>query len=102
MQVELGARVHSQDGQDIGHIKHLILDPINGYVRSIVVERGLLLKEDTEIPLDAVQAVESNEVHVAYTAAQIKDLPHFDASRYTEAPPEGLARLFPFPSNGLL
>ncbi|HZO91811.1 MAG TPA: PRC-barrel domain-containing protein [Chthonomonadaceae bacterium] len=102
MQVELGARVRSSDNQDIGTIKHLILDPNNGRVKAIVVERGVLLPEDTEIPVEDIQSADSSGVHVSYTAAQTRDLPRFDRSLYTEAPGEQ-THLYPgWPAGGIL
>ena len=40
MQIELGQHIRSSDGQDIGKLKHLILDPSNGQVKTLVVEKG--------------------------------------------------------------
>jgi len=54
MRIELGDHVRSQDGHDIGKIKHLILDPATSGVKTLVVEKGMLLPEDVEIPLSAV------------------------------------------------
>lgn len=86
MPVELGARVHSQDGQDAGTIKYLILDPPTGQVKSVVVERGHILPDDIEIPRDALQEEDPHTVRVAYTAEQLKTLPRFDESQYTTPP----------------
>ncbi len=54
MRIELGDHVHSQDGHDVGTIKHLILDPQRACVKTLVVEKGMLLPDDVEVPLSAV------------------------------------------------
>ncbi len=102
MRIELGDHVHSQDGQDVGKIKHLILDPATGRVKTLVVEKGMLLPDDVEIPLSAVQENGNGPVFVAYTAEQVHNLPHFDEQQYAPAPP-AMQETFPnIPMGGLL
>jgi sporulation protein YlmC with PRC-barrel domain len=103
MQLELGQHIHSADGKDIGTIKHLILDPASTQVKTLVVERGVFLPEDIEIPLDAVQDKGGGDgLYVVYTAEQVKNLPHFDESRYTALPSEQTRTLPGFPYVGAL
>ena len=49
MNVDLGAKVVTQDGKDLGTIKRLVLDPSGSEVKSVVVEHGLLLKDSFEM-----------------------------------------------------
>lgn len=102
MRIELGDHVRSQDGHDIGVIKHLIIDPNTGHVKTLVVEKGLLLPQDVEVPLSAVQESGQGPVVVGYTAEQAHNLPHFDEQQYAPAPPV-LHETFPnVPLGGLL
>src|SRR2546423_15692336 len=102
MQIELGARVRSRDHQDAGTIKNLILDPNTGHVKAVVVEKGLLLHEDVEVPLEALQADDQGQITLTYTAEEIKRLPHFDEKRYTLAPDEYARTYLGFPATGIL
>lgn len=102
MRIELGDHVRSQDGHDIGTIKHLILDPTTVKVKTLVVEKGLLLPEDMEIPLAAVLESGTDPVTVGYTAEQVHDLTRFDEQQYAPAPPT-IHEAFPnIPPGGLL
>ena len=50
MKIELGARVLTAEGDEIGTIDKLILDPEGGDLHAIVVRKGLLFGRDIEIP----------------------------------------------------
>lgn len=102
MRIELGDHVRSVDGHDIGIIKHLILDPAHGQVKTLVVEKGMLLPEDVEIPLSAVQESGTSPIVVDYTVEQVHNLARFDEQQYAPAPP-GWHETFPnVPLGGLL
>ena len=104
MRVELGDHVVSQDGHDLGTIKHLILDPATEQVKTFVVEKGLLLHDDIELPLSALQDANAagENIRLTLTAAQVKTLPRFDAGLYTPGPPEHAASYAGSPLGGLL
>lgn len=104
MRVELGDHVFSQDGQDLGTIKHLILNPDDRRVKTVVVEKGLLLHNDIEVPLDALQSADEargGQVYIAYTSEQARSLPHFDITQYTPVPAQD-TELGAYPTGGLL
>src|SRR4029078_5103015 len=88
MRVELGARVATSDGKDVGTIEKLILDPDTGDVFSVVVRKGTLFHRDIEIPLDGIVGQEAGVARVRYTEAQLHDLRTFDEGSYTTPPPE--------------
>jgi uncharacterized protein YrrD len=102
MQIELGAHVRSRDDHDIGIIKHLILDPQTEEIKVVVIEKGLFLPEDREVPRSALQVINQDEARLSYTAEEVKHLPHFDESQYIDPPAETTQRFFGFPVGGLL
>jgi sporulation protein YlmC with PRC-barrel domain len=89
MNVQLGQRVVTRDGKNLGHIKFMIFDPEQETVKSIVVEKGLLLKDDVEIPTEELSAAKGEELICARSAAEVEDLPRFHEDLYT-VPPEGI------------
>ncbi|HLV81120.1 MAG TPA: PRC-barrel domain-containing protein [Chthonomonadaceae bacterium] len=95
MQIAMGEPVRSLDGRDIGRVKYLILDPPTGHVKKIVVEKGLLLPDDVELPIEAIQDSEENRLSLRLTADQVKEYPRFDPSQYIGPPPEA-----PYPTIG--
>jgi sporulation protein YlmC with PRC-barrel domain len=86
MRVGLGDPVRSSDGQVIGTIHRLIVDPTTGEVRAVAIQRGGLLRPPVEALLSDVQAGPAGELHLRLPADEVEDLPRFVESAYT-APP---------------
>ena len=101
MNVDLGAKVVTEDGEAFGTIERIILDSSGREVQSVVVEHGLLLTDAFEVPLSAFADSEDGTVRVALTAAQAKSLPRFEESRYSEVP-DSVAGPFGFPTGGVV
>ena len=57
MHIELGRPVMSRDGERIGTVDQLVLDPDTREVRAIIVHRGLLLTEDRLVDRAAIDTV---------------------------------------------
>jgi uncharacterized protein YrrD len=84
MRVELGETVRTIDGEEAGVVRYLIVDPGSRNVRAVVLEQGLLFKDDTEIPLEALQEAPEGGLMLTYSADRLHHLPQFDINRYTE------------------
>lgn len=84
MRVDLGSHVKSRDGQDVGVVKHLIVDPADNHVRAVVLEQGFILTQDSVVPIEELSLTPSNEVQINRLASEVHDLPAFHASDYTE------------------
>jgi uncharacterized protein YrrD len=104
MRAELGADVRTSDGEDVGRIDKLIMDPATGEVKAAVVRKGLLLRQDIEVPVDCMRAGGANEVVLTYAADDLDDLPRFVEENYTASPPTGYVPGYDMPTavGGLL
>ena len=105
MKIELGAKVVTMDGDEIGTIDKLILDPDGGDVHSIVVHKGLLFGKAFEIPIDEIVGQRGGVVRVRYTRADLDALPSFHEGSYTTPPPERSAEYasgYGYPAASLL
>lgn len=100
MQIELGAAVRASDGQEIGTVDRLIVDPESGGVKAAVLRRGALLTRDVEVPLDALQVDADGAVTVLYSAAEVEALPEFEPDRYVSPPLEYVSPVG-YPATGL-
>jgi uncharacterized protein YrrD len=87
MRVELGARVRTTDGKDVGTIDRLIVDPSNNEIKAVVIHKGMILPRDVEVPLSAIERGPDGSVQLPYTADQVDQLPEFFESNYTATPP---------------
>jgi uncharacterized protein YrrD len=101
MRVELGAEVRTTDNQVVGKIKHLIMEPGSGSVRAVVIEKGFLLTDDVEVPLERLHYGVDNRIELNCTKDEYDRLPRFDRSRYTDRPPANIV-LAGFPPVGVL
>jgi uncharacterized protein YrrD len=88
MRVELGSKVATSDGKEVGTIEKLILDPDTGDVFSVVIRKGMLFHRDFEVPLDGIVGQEEGVARLRYTEGQLDDLRTFDEGSYTTPPPE--------------
>ena len=88
MKVELGAKVATADGKEIGTIDKLILNPESGAVHAIVVRKGLLFGKDVEIPVDTIAGQRGGVVQIECTADRVDELRTFHEGSYTTPPPE--------------
>ena len=102
MRIELGDHVISRDGHRLGTVKYLVLDPATEQVKKVVVEKGMLLVNDVEFPLDAFVEGDSHGVYVSYSAEQAHLLPHFDLALYTPVEKERLPSFLNYPLGGIL
>lgn len=102
MRVELGAKVQTSDGKDVGAVDQLIVDPGSKEVKSVVVRKGVLLPRDVEIPLDVLESADGRDVRLSYTSAQVDRLPEFHESSYTVTPPVGFMPPAGYPVTGML
>ncbi len=100
--IELGAAVRSADGQEVGAVDRLIVDPDHGNVTAAVIRTGSLLPHDVEIPLTAMTVDGPEDVRLAYTADHLDDLPEFCESTHTITPPAGyVVPLLAYPAGAL-
>src|ERR671933_442313 len=87
MRVELGARVRTTDGKDVGTIDRLIVDPSNNEIKAAVIRKGIILPRDVEVPLSTIEPGPNGSVQLTYTADQVDQLPEFFESNYTATLP---------------
>ncbi|MET3720351.1 MULTISPECIES: PRC-barrel domain-containing protein [unclassified Arthrobacter] len=75
-----GYSVKSRDGEDIGSIEDLLIDPVNDKVRFLIVASGGFLgigKDHAFIPVDAVTGISVDEVTVDRTREHIAGAPEY-------------------------
>ncbi|QNE14576.1 PRC-barrel domain containing protein [Pseudarthrobacter sp. NBSH8] len=76
-----GYQVKSRDGEDIGKIQDLLIDPVDNRVRFLIVASGGFLgigKEQSFIPVDAVTGINEDQVNIDQTREHIAGAPQYD------------------------
>jgi sporulation protein YlmC with PRC-barrel domain len=74
----IGARVEDADGEKVGTVEQILVDPSTGLVNWASVRTGLFGMSETFVPL-AEAAEVSGTLRIPYTKAFIKDAPRVDA-----------------------
>lgn len=99
MDIGLGMSVYTSDGQDIGSVARLILDPDTNQVKAAVIRKGVFLPHDKEVRRELMDITPDGNIRLSATAAQVHSLPEFLPGAYT-APPEDypLPAGYPFES----
>lgn len=94
MRYDLGAKVVSSDGKDVGKVDQLVLDPRSDTIRELVIHKGLLVQHDIIIPTSSVREAAGgdgdNTLHLTLSSGEISRLPQFEETAYV-APPLGLS-----------
>ena len=85
MQFKKNTPVITAQGQKIGRIDRVVVDPASGEVSHLVVKKGLLLTEDKVVPLDAVAATTDDEVRLEDSAPDAEAFPQFEKEEYIPA-----------------
>ncbi len=89
MEYKKGADVISKDGEKIGTLERVVINPKTKEVAYLVVKSGFLLTEDKLIPMDQVGTVTENQIHVMATKEKLDELPRFEEEHYVPLDKEG-------------
>jgi uncharacterized protein YrrD len=96
MKIELGARVRTRDGRDVGEVHRVLVDLEDDAVTGIVVLKGRMLSRDILVPLDFIDSADEDEVVLTLTADELEQLPEF-AFNEILAPPPAWTMATPYP-----
>jgi uncharacterized protein YrrD len=87
MDIELGQPVISQDGEHIGDVERLVIDPEQRVVREFLIKEGTFLSTDRIVHLDSVSHIDGDGIHITINSDDVDSLPAFVEDHYT-APAE--------------
>jgi uncharacterized protein YrrD len=96
MQFKQDAPVISADGQDVGRLARVVIDPRSNEITHIVVHRGFLFTEDKLVPVSLVAAAVADRVtlRAAAAAQDLTDLPNFEETHFIPTDTEDVS-LYP-------
>lgn len=77
-----GTQMYSSVGEHIGELKRVVLDPVSRKVSHLVVEKGILVKEDKVVPIGLVSDQEGNRIALELTAEELEDFPQFSQTHF--------------------
>ncbi len=91
MKIRLGTNVFSEDGDKVGVVKAVIIEPLSREVTHLVLQEGLLFKHDCLLPIASVESASESAVCLNRTASDLHELinNYQDTDFITVAEPEG-------------
>ncbi|MEE4194322.1 MAG: PRC-barrel domain-containing protein [Anaerolineae bacterium] len=82
MKFRKGTRMYSSVGENIGELKRVVLDPLNNQISHLVIEKGILVKEDKVIPIGLVEDQSGDRIGLKVTAEELEEFPHFSETHF--------------------
>jgi sporulation protein YlmC with PRC-barrel domain len=82
------ASVSAADGQEVGRIDRVVIDPETKKVTHVVVRKGLLFADDRVVPIGLVAEATEDHVNLRRVAGDLHNLPKFEESHYVQSPEE--------------
>jgi uncharacterized protein YrrD len=98
MEIDIGARVFSADGNEVGQANRLVVNPNTREVLEIVVHKGTFLSRDITVPFHSVREATAGQIVLNLTAEGVRQLPDFVEELYSYLPSQqNQTGLFVFP-----
>ncbi len=88
MQLKQGVTVNTADGQDLGRLERVVIDPQTRAITHVVVHKGLLVTHAKVIPFDLIASAGDEGVVLKLKAAELPDLPDFQEKHFVMASDE--------------
>ncbi len=82
MQFKENAEVSTSDGEKIGRIDRVVIDPNSRELTHLVVKKGFLFTKDKVVPLNLVETANKNRVVLKQDVGDPDDLPDFEETHY--------------------
>ena len=89
---EIGASVYGID-KEVGELIKVAVDPHTKRVTDLIVEKGLVLKEDRVIPVEVVDEVDKDGIHLAIGAERLREYPRYEETDFVISNPNVLEEL---------
>jgi len=100
MQFKHGTHVYTSDGQDVGTVDRVVLDPQTNEVSDLVVRKGWLFVEDKVVPIEMVASATEDQVTLRETKSDLQKLPPFEETYYVPAIEEDWRKSTSVPPSG--
>lgn len=82
MQFKQGVSVVTADGQDVGRVDRVVIEPRTKEVTHIVVRQGFLFTEDKVVPISLIASATEDRVTLREDAGNLDKLPPFEEVQY--------------------
>jgi sporulation protein YlmC with PRC-barrel domain len=81
LELHEGTRIESADGEHLGDIDRLVIDPSGRRVSHVVVRNGVFFPDDRVIPVDVIEQSDASVTRLR-TSVSADELPVFEEAHY--------------------
>jgi uncharacterized protein YrrD len=92
MEFKKDTSVFTANGEDVGRIDRVVLDPHTKEVTHVVVRKGFFFTEDKVVPISLIAGATEDKVTLREDAGDLQSLPDFEETHYVVVNEEELAR----------
>jgi sporulation protein YlmC with PRC-barrel domain len=80
--LHVGAAVYTANGEKVGKLRFVVVDPESEVVTHLVLERGMMLSRDVLAPIGVVGKVMHRGIFLTVSPEEVQELPDFAEGRY--------------------
>ena len=92
LQLHEGTRVESADGEHVGDIDRLVVDPSGQRVSHVVIRKGVFFRVDRVIPVDVIEQADESVARLRPNV-DAEELPPFEEEHYVSLDPATASEL---------
>ena len=82
MQFKNGANVYTANGDHVGSIDRVVIDPRTKEVSYVVVRKGFLFTEDKLVPMRLIASANEDRVTLRMDTGKLDELPQYEEAEY--------------------
>lgn len=80
--LHVGSAVYSKEGEKVGRLRFMMVDPGEQSVSHLVLEKGMLLHSDVLAPVLSVEKILYRGIFLNISSEDVLNLPEFQEGRY--------------------
>lgn len=82
MKIKMGQKVVTENGENIGKIERVVIDPKTEEITHVVIRKGFLFTKDRVVPVGMLGAATDEGMTLRASKEEIKMLPEFETDHY--------------------
>lgn len=108
MEFKRGAGIYTAEGEHVGEIHRVVIEPGSNGVTHLVIQKGVLFPEERVLPISLVVAANDDKVTLRPGIGDLNELPKYQQSHYVAAeyamptaqPTPGVGEIYWYPPVG--
>ena len=82
--LHVGSAVYSSEGEKVGRLRFMMVDPDSETVSHLILEKGMLLSQDVLAPVTSVNQILYRGIFLGLSSEEVLALPEFNEARYLQ------------------